>query len=168
MVDLLYFTSTAQDCTVIPPSSFRKSHAVTSLVWRVCPEQARERGSTPVEALKRHEMEHQAAKEVAESKGRPYEVDDLVCRQSIGKPCMPNAFSRGSARLIREKNLAPICFHGLRHSDATLLFMAREHPKVVQERLGHSTINTTMNTCAHVIPSMQKDSAKKANDLPQS
>ena len=31
-----------------------------------------------------------------------------------------------------------------------------QHPKVVQERLGHSTITTTMNICSHVTPAMQK------------
>ncbi len=31
-----------------------------------------------------------------------------------------------------------------------------EHPKVVQERLGHSTISTTMNIYSHVTPTMQK------------
>ena len=35
------------------------------------------------------------------------------------------------------------------------------HPKVVQERLGHSTITTTLDTYSHVIPSMQKESVKK-------
>ncbi len=37
-----------------------------------------------------------------------------------------------------------------------------EHPKVVQERLGHATIAVTMDTCNHVIPSMQRDASGKA------
>jgi integrase len=37
-----------------------------------------------------------------------------------------------------------------------LLLELGEHPKVVQERLGHSTITTTMNIYSHVTPTMQK------------
>ncbi len=45
---------------------------------------------------------------------------------------------------------------GLRHTHATLLLELGEHPKVVQERLGHSAITTTMNIYGHVTPTMQK------------
>jgi integrase len=45
---------------------------------------------------------------------------------------------------------------GLRHTHGTLRLELAEHPKVVQERLGHSTITTTMNIYSHVTPTMQK------------
>jgi integrase len=35
--------------------------------------------------------------------------------------------------------------HGLRHSWATLALQAGIHPKIVQERLGHSTIAITLD-----------------------
>lgn len=41
------------------------------------------------------------------------------------------------------------------------MLQAGVHPKVVQERLGHSTITTTLDTYSHVIPSMQKESVDK-------
>ena len=40
--------------------------------------------------------------------------------------------------------VTPLTFHGLRHTCATLLMAAGVHPKVVQERLGHTTIAMTM------------------------
>jgi len=40
--------------------------------------------------------------------------------------------------------------------------MAGEHPKVVQERLGHSQIRVTLDTYSHVLPSMQREAAEKA------
>lgn len=48
-------------------------------------------------------------------------------------------------------------------SDGSLLHADSqgEHPKVVCERLGHSTIATTMDIYSHVIPSMQRDAARK-------
>jgi len=39
------------------------------------------------------------------------------------------------------------------------MFKQGVHPKVVQERLGHSSIVLTMDTYSHVIPSMQEDAA---------
>jgi integrase len=43
----------------------------------------------------------------------------------------------------------------LRHTSATLLLAQGVHPKVVQERLGHSQISVTFDTYSHVLPSMQ-------------
>ena len=42
-------------------------------------------------------------------------------------------------------------FHTLRHTFATALFMRREHPKVVQSLLGHSSITQTMDTYSHLM-----------------
>ena len=56
-------------------------------------------------------------------------------------------------------------FHDLRHSAATILMAAGVHPKVVQERLGHSTITMTMDIYSHVLPSMQQDVADKIDDM---
>jgi hypothetical protein len=50
---------------------------------------------------------------------------------------------------------------GLRRSCATLLLAARVPSKVVQERLGHRKIGTTLDTYAHVLPSMQRDAARQ-------
>jgi len=49
----------------------------------------------------------------------------------------------------------------LRHSHATHLLLAGVHPKVAQERLGHSTITTTLDLYSHVSETMQQDTAEK-------
>jgi integrase len=54
-----------------------------------------------------------------------------------------------------------ITLKGLRHTHATLLLELGEHPKVVQQRLGHSTITTTMNIYSHVTPTMQTAAANR-------
>ena len=48
---------------------------------------------------------------------------------------------------------------------ATLLLGAGENPKVVQERLGHRRIETTMNVYAHVLPTMQQAAAVKMDAI---
>ncbi|KUF06777.1 tyrosine recombinase XerC [Leucobacter sp. G161] len=52
--------------------------------------------------------------------------------------------------------LPRITLKELRHTHATVLLELGEHPKIVQERLGHSTIATTMNIYSHVTPTMQR------------
>jgi integrase len=44
-------------------------------------------------------------------------------------------------------------FHDLRHTAASLLIAAGAHPKAIQERLGHSTIQITMDRYGHLLPS---------------
>lgn len=58
-----------------------------------------------------------------------------------------------------------IRFYDLRHTHATLLLRADEHPKKVAERLGHSTITLTMDTYSHVTPTMQRETAAKLDAL---
>lgn len=62
-------------------------------------------------------------------------------------------------------DLPILTLHGLRHTHATLLLLAGVQPKVVQERLGHSTIAVTMNTYSHVMPSMQRDAVSRLDTL---
>ena len=62
-------------------------------------------------------------------------------------------------------DLPRITFHDLRHTHATLMLGAGVHPKVVQERLGHASIQITLDTYSHVMPGMQADAAAKVGAL---
>lgn len=48
---------------------------------------------------------------------------------------------------------------------ATLLLISGVNPKVVSERLGHSSISVTLDTYSHVLPCMQEEAAAKLNNL---
>jgi integrase len=67
--------------------------------------------------------------------------------------------------LLKRAKLPPIRFHDLRHTSATLLLSQGVHPKVVQERLGHSQISVTLDTYSHVLPTMQLEAATKFDEL---
>jgi site-specific recombinase XerD len=41
------------------------------------------------------------------------------------------------------------------------------HPKVVQERLGHASITTTLDTYSHVLPGLQQSAALKFDQVAQ-
>jgi integrase len=47
----------------------------------------------------------------------------------------------------------------LRHTHATLLLAAGVHPKVVQERLGHSSVQISLDVYSHATKGMQDDAA---------
>ena len=66
---------------------------------------------------------------------------------------------------LKLANLPDIRFHDLRHTSATLMLQQGTHPKIVQERLGHSDISLTLNTYSHVLPSMQEEAAEKLDEL---
>lgn len=57
-----------------------------------------------------------------------------------------------------------IRFHDLRYIYATILLKAGIHPKIVQERLGHSSINVTLDTYSHVLPNLQEAVLKNIDD----
>jgi integrase len=71
---------------------------------------------------------------------------------------------RNSPRAIRA-GLPPIRFHYLRHTHATLALQAGVHPKVVSERLGHSTVAMTLDIYSHAVPALQHDAAATIADL---
>ena len=52
-----------------------------------------------------------------------------------------------------------IRMHQIRHLHATMLFAAGQHPKDIQERLGHASVAITMDTYTEYIPSRDKDIA---------
>jgi integrase len=47
-------------------------------------------------------------------------------------------------------------FHDLRHTCAALLIAQGAHPKEIQERLGHSTIQLTFDCYGHLLPSLDE------------
>lgn len=60
------------------------------------------------------------------------------------------------AKAQEKLDLPRITLKGLRHTHATILLELGVHPKVVQERLGHTKISTTMDIYSHVAPTMQR------------
>jgi integrase len=76
-----------------------------------------------------------------------------------------NLTARSFKPLLKKAGLPDIRFHDLRHTFATLMLQNGEHPKVVQEMLGHATIAITMDTYSHVLPNMQRDAVDRLGVL---
>ncbi len=67
-----------------------------------------------------------------------------------------NVCRRDFVPAMKRAGVPVIRFHDMRHTHASLLLQAGVNVKVVAERLGHSSPTVTMNTYAHVLPTMQK------------
>jgi Phage integrase family len=80
-------------------------------------------------------------------------IDDLDGKLN---PCLP---VRAEARLPR------IRLHDLRHTAATLMLGQGEHPKIVSEMLGHSTIAVTLDLYSRVTPTMQRQAVDRLGVL---
>jgi integrase len=84
----------------------------------------------------------------------------LVFTSNVGTPIDTRNLVRSYKALLRKARLSPeIRFHDLRHSCASLLLAQGISPRTIMETLGHSQIGLTLNTYAHVVPSMQRDAA---------
>ena len=90
--------------------------------------------------------------------------DDHVFAQADGQPVQPNSLTHEFVRILALSNKLPrIRFHDLRHSHATQMLADGVHPKIAQERLGHSSIAITLDLYSHVLPGMQEDAAAKVD-----
>ena len=89
---------------------------------------------------------------------------DLVFSHPDGRPLRPNSVSRAFQNITRSLSLQGLSLHSLRHAHATIMLQQGVHPKIVQERLGHSSISTTLDIYSHVVPGLQKAAAQRFDD----
>ncbi|MEN3332070.1 MAG: integrase [Blastocatellia bacterium] len=148
-----------------------------TLVWRTKgggwyfgePKTTKSRRNIPLpQMLVRRLTEHKVRQAEEKLKAGPeYQKLDLVFATKKGGPLMHRNLLRNHFSPIVKRAGLPdsIRLYDLRHSCATLLLAAGEHPKVVSERLGHASITLTLDTYSHVLPSMQKAASEKLESL---
>jgi integrase len=119
--------------------------------------------SFTVEELRR--LKRQQAEELL-ALGVRQSGETLACCRYDGEPMPPRSLTHEFAKVAGRVNDVPrVRFHDLRHSHATQLLSAGVHPKIAQERLGHSTITTTLDLYSHVTETMQEDAAAKLDTV---
>ena len=84
-----------------------------------------------------------------------YESDRLFV-QDNGKPIHPSTISKWFEKFVKQIGLPVINFHGLRHTNATLLIAQQVDVATVSARLGHAQITTTYNFYVHPLKSHDK------------
>jgi len=84
---------------------------------------------------------------------------EFVFVRKNGLPMDPSTVTHKFKTIAKAAGFSELRFHDLRHTHASLLLARKVHPKVVQERLGHSSIAITMDIYSHLIPSLQQEAA---------
>jgi len=115
--------------------------------------------------LLREQRERQLFERRAWGKGYRADLDLVFCRPG-GSPEDPNVVGRRFGRRIRDlARLPAIGLHGLRHTHATLLLEEGVDVKTVSERLGHDSVQTTLELYGHVTPKMRGNAAARFGSL---
>jgi len=92
----------------------------------------------------------------------PTERDGFVFEAPEGGPLRRTNFRRRSwLPAVRASVGEPLRFHDMRHSHAAMLIAEGEHPKVIQARLGHSSIQVTLDTYGHLFEGLDEAAADR-------
>lgn len=97
--------------------------------------------------------------------GELWTNSDRLLVQSDGKPMHPSTISKWFVKFVKDIGLPVINFHGLRHTNATLLISQNIDVAVVAARLGHAQITTTFNFYVHPIISHNKSAGNVLQNL---
>ncbi|MGG0177186.1 tyrosine-type recombinase/integrase [Gottfriedia acidiceleris] len=97
--------------------------------------------------------------------GNNYHANDLVVATYDGKPIDPRNLVRKFKQITEIAGLKKIAFHGLRHSNATLLMNKGVNPKIVSVRLGHSNIGITLDLYSHTDLEIQKRATESLESI---
>ena len=106
---------------------------------------------------------HQREERLAAGPG--WEDSGYVFVDEIGRPYHPDRLLRMLRLACESAGVPAIRLHDLRHTMATVALRAGIHPKIVQERLGHSSIALTLDTYSHVTPTLQRAAADMLGEL---
>ncbi|WP_461611923.1 site-specific integrase [Cytobacillus kochii] len=116
-----------------------------------------------VKMLKRHEIKQ---KEIKLQKGILYVDKQFIFARNDGHPQLRKVVETRLKRLLKkagiDKNITP---HSFRHTHTSLLIEAGVGVKEIQQRLGHTDINTTMNIYAHMTANMEEKASHQFSKL---
>ncbi|MGD6845211.1 tyrosine-type recombinase/integrase [Bacillus infantis] len=116
-----------------------------------------------VNMLKKHKIKQN---EIKLRNSMIYKNEGFIFAREDGYPQLRKVFETRLKRLLKkagiEKNITP---HSFRHTHTSLLIEAGVGIKEIQQRLGHSDINTTMNIYAHMTANMEEKASQQFSKL---
>ena len=129
------------------------------------PKTANSRRTIPLPDVALRALQAHRLKQVEQRlRARAWKNHDLVFTNQYGGYLNQSILRQEVKQLLHEAGLPALRFHDLRHSAATILISMGVNSKVVQERLGHSTISITLGVYGHVTESMQRDAMQKLDE----
>jgi integrase len=109
------------------------------------------------------ELNRHRARMLAE--GRDVKAGPVFCDTAGGYLRNGNLRRNSFKPILTRAQLPELRLYDLRHTSATLLLLADENVKVISERLGHATVQLTLDTYSHVLPTMQQRAASKMDRI---
>ena len=97
--------------------------------------------------------------------GELWTNSDRLFVQSDGKPMHPSTISKWFVRYVGQIGLPVINFHGLRHTNASLLVAQNIDIAVISARLGHAQISTTLDFYVHPLLSHNRKAGYALENL---
>lgn len=85
--------------------------------------------------------------------------------QADGKPMHPSTISKWFVKYVGQIGLPVINFHGLRHTNASLLVAQNIDIAIISARLGHAQISTTLNFYVHPLLSHNRKAGYALENL---
>jgi len=90
--------------------------------------------------------------------------DHHVVARKDGQALQPRSLTHAFVQFARRHGFQ-VRLHDLRHSHATHMLASGVHPKIAQERLGHSSIGITLDLYSHVLPGMQAEAVNRVDAM---
>ena len=115
-----------------------------------------------IAALREHRTQQE---ELKKSLGATLADSDFVFCMPDGTPFLPDSITHAWRKLASRTGLKGIRLHDARHTHASLMLKQGIHPKIVQERLGHASIQITLDTYSHVAPGLQEAAALRFDEI---
>ncbi len=97
--------------------------------------------------------------------GELWTNSDRLFVQSNGKPMHPSTISKWFVKYVGQIGLPVINFHGLRHTNASLLVAQNIDIAIISARLGHAQISTTLNFYVHPLLSHNRKAGYALENL---
>ena len=97
--------------------------------------------------------------------GELWTNSDRLFVQADGKPMHPSTISKWFVKYVGQIGLPVINFHGLRHTNASLLVAQNIDIAVVSARLGHAQISTTLDFYVHPLLSHNRKAGYALENL---
>ncbi len=115
-----------------------------------------------VEALRAHRAKQNERRLIC---GKKWQDRNLVFCTQFGNYYNLAALQNQFKRLLNAAVLPDMRFHDLRHSAATILFAMKVNPKVVQRRLGHRDVETTLRRYGQATDEMDESTARELDQV---
>lgn len=91
--------------------------------------------------------------------GVDLEEQDFVFTERDGKPIRPGRITKHIKKMCKQADLPNVKFHSLRHTHASILIKMGVDVKTISNRLGHGSVQFTLDTYGHLLPGQDEEAA---------